>query len=318
MARHFAGATLAAFFRSAANIVEDTTSGYFDSAYVSNCIKVTYGNTLTTANFSATGTVWFAFEHRCNGVDNPGYAIVTLFNGATNVFRLYHGWLTGTVQPQYWNGSAWTDTGTAFAYSNNVLRRIVVKVTLNSGFEAYVGNTLIASGSSWTGGQTTVTKGQFACGGGGFGGETFISQVMVADYDIRSSHYLCKLPNANGAYTDGGGTYTDINETVLDEGTAINLPAVGNKKSFTKAAITLSGGMAISGMVINARGMVSGGTVTDGKLGVKSGGSYTAGAGRSFNGAFEPRYYIAEVDPATGVAFTASGFNSAEPAVEAA
>jgi hypothetical protein len=63
-----------------------------------------------------------------------------------------------------------------------------------------------------------------------------LQQLMCADYDIRDSHLFSKLPTANGTYTDGTGHATDVGEAVLDDSTAIGLPAVGNKHTFTKAA----------------------------------------------------------------------------------
>ena len=84
----------------------------------------------------------------------------------------------------------------------------------------------------------------------------------------------------------------------------------------TKAALTLPSGFDIKGMVISARGRVSG-TITDGKLGIRSGGTNYSSAALTFAAAYEPRVYISETDPATGTDFTQTGYNNAEPYFEA-
>jgi hypothetical protein len=319
MARYFAGNSLAAFFRTHTSIAEDTLAAGYDATYVSNSVIIAAGLTtdyIESWAFSATGTVYLRFDmyNGSGGIANNNGAC--LYNGATGVFRVIQ---TGnpTHQCQYWNGSAWTNTGSTFNLALASRHVLMAKVTLGSGFELYDAGTIVASGSGWSGGGTTVTAFRgfnFASNGNG----TRYSQVMIADYDIRDAHLMSAALNGNSATNTGGtGTYTDVNETVLDESTAEIVATVGNKMGQTKASITLPSGLGIAAMVINARGRVSGGTVTDGKLGIRSSGTNYSSSGRGYNGGYEPRGYIAEANPSGSVAWTQTTFNSAEPYLEA-
>jgi hypothetical protein len=199
----------------------------------------------------------------------------------------------------------------------NSLHKLACKVVLGSGFEVYVGGTMVASGSGWTGGGTTVTKLRLGCANNSNG--SVFSEIMVADYDIRDSRFMVAALNGNSAANTGAasGVYTDVNETVLDESTNISITTSGNKAGQTHAAITVPAGYIIAAAVISARGRVSG-SITDGKLGVRSGGTNASSAGRGYNGGYEPRQTIVDNDPSTATRFTQSGFNAAETYLEAA
>jgi hypothetical protein len=141
---------------------------------------------------------------------------------------------------------------------------------------------------------------------------------MCADYDIRDAHLMTAALNGNSASNTGGtGSYTDVNETVLDETTAEVITTSGNKMGQTHAAITVPGGLGISGLIINARGRVNGGVITDGKLGVRSSSTNYSSSGKSYNGGYEPRSHIWESNPAGG-AWNQTSFNAAETYLEAA
>jgi hypothetical protein len=311
MARYFGGNSMASFFRTTTLMREITTAGRFDSAYVANAMELANG-TLTsdyieTAAFSATGTVWIAWDIY-SGTFTASVIALTVVNGTTNVFRLDRATST-TWQAQYWDGSAWTNTGSAFLIpATSTVTRVAIKLVLNTSFEAYVGGTLQASGSGWSGSSTTVT----ACRFGGGNTTHAISQVMVADYDLRDSKLMAALLNGDSATnTSGTGAYTTINETVLNDSNGVNITASGGKRGQTKAAITVPSGYKISAMVIGSRGRVSG-TITNGKLGIRSSGTNYSSSNLNYAAGYEPRIYISDTDPATATDFTQTGFNNAE------
>lgn len=315
--RYFAGNSLASFSRTATAIVEVTTAGRFDSAYVSSAITFSGSppDYLQTPTFTATGTIWTHYEFYYGSNLASTWTWFKFVNGATDVFQLV---MSGSnLQPQYWNGSAWVNTGTSISFSATSSRLVVdLKVVLNSGFELYLGGTLVASGSGWSGGGTTVTAAQIKSASNG-GASNAISQVMIADYDLRSSKYMAAALNGNSASNTGGtGAYTDINETVLDESTSEKVTTSTNKMGQTHAAITVPSGYIIAAMAIGARGRVTG-TITDGKLGIRSGGSNYSSTGRTYNAGYEPRVYISDTDPNTATQFTQTGFNNAETYIEA-
>jgi hypothetical protein len=323
MSQYFASNSLAGFFRSSTAIFEATTAGRFDSAYVSSYIamnSVTSGY-ITSATFAASGTVWTRFSmYTPSAASASGSGgCFQLNNGLTGVFRLTApgswGATTGTYTPQYWNGSAWTATGSAFTVPVSALNVLTVKVVLNTSYEIYLGGTLVASGSGWSGGPTSATNIQlFSQTGQSVHG---YSEVMVASYDLRDSHLMLAALNGNSAANTGGaGSYTDINETPINEATAESISVSGNKMGQTKASITVPAGYDIKGMVIAARGRVSG-TITDGKFGIRSASTNYSSSALTLAAAYEPRVYISALDPATGTDFTQSGFNSAETYFEA-
>ena len=322
--RYFAGNSLAAFFRSTASVFEVTSAGRFNSTFVSSAIAGTNDTAfIRSSPFVATGTLWARFDiYTPSGGSGAISHGVSLYNGAIGVFRI-----TATsaslgsngMQCQYWNGTAWTNTGGAFSFAMGVLLEVVVKIVHNSSFELYIGGTLVTSGSGWTGGQTQSTAIVLYGYNNAINNMTSYSQVMAADYDLRDSHFKTTALDGNSASNTGGasGTFGDINETVLDEGTAVVVATATNKAGFSTGALTVPSGYLIEALVVNARGRI-GGSITDGKLGVRgSSGTNSSGSGLAFNGGYEPRCRILETDPDTSAKFTQAGYNAAEVYLEA-
>jgi hypothetical protein len=325
MARYFAGNTLANFLRNSANVIEITTAGRFDSAFVPNAISIpgsNFGNEYVEArlNADATGNVWVHFEAIHGTINQPAAncTFIKFFNSAgVEVFRVITG--TGTLQGQIWSGSAWVNSGSAFVVAGGLQRFDVRFAPGNGGsFDFYVAGAPVGSGAGHVvaGGVLsdvrTIRIASFstavACQ---------LSQMLVADFDTRESRYRMPAINANGALTDGVGGFADIAEIVLDESTAIKLTAAAQRKTFTKAAIAVPTGYRIAAMVIGARGRVTG-ALTDGRLLARVGGANYASSNRGFNGGYEPRTHILEANPATASDWNEADFNAAEIGVEAA
>jgi hypothetical protein len=322
MTKYFAGYSLGEFIRTSASITVSTSAGgtRFDDNYVPCCFLCPSGSNaqyIESTPFSASPTsFWVRFDYSWATSLLATGIIVHLLKSGDNVFRIIGSGSVGSVKAQYWNGSSWIDTGSAVSLSST-LKTIVVRVDLNSGFEMFYDGVSVASGSGWSGGGTTVTHIRLH-GAATSSGSAYISQVMAADYDLRDSHLLVSEINGNSSANTGAasGGYTDVNEIGADDSTAISITTPGNKAGQTHAGITLPSGNVIAAMIVSARGRVDG-VITDGKLGVRSGGSNYSSSGLSYSGGYEPRQHIIETDPATGVKFTQSGFNSAEPYLEA-
>lgn len=320
MARYFGGNSLAAFFRNSTAVVEVTTGGRFDSAYVANAIVVTPTQGISIrppfldGSTSLTGTVWFRFD-LYNSLSNNNLPFLLMTNGGANAYRIAGTASTSVFQMQYWNSGtlAWVNWGGTFTATAATLNTIVLKLEINVGYEVWVaGSSLASSAVVPTNGASAVDMIECYASNSGTN-QAFFSQFMIADYDLRDSHLMSAALNGNSATnTSGTGAYTDVNETVLDEGTAIILAAAG-KKGQTKASITLPSGLGISGLLVNARARVSGGTVTSGKLGVRSNSANYSSTSRGWNGGYEPRGAIWEGDPgAGGAAWSETTFNNAE------
>ncbi len=320
--QYFGGNSLSEFNRSSTAVIEFTSvPASFDATYVNCSLGVQGGSTeyAETTLFSATGTLHWMFEVFQNSA-TPSGAGPTLFNGATGIFRLLNTGTVTNIQPQYWNGSAWTNTGSAFNYTNNALARIYVKVVLGSSFECYLNGALVSSGSGWSGGGSTVTKARMYPWAGNSGTDTWFSQVMLADYDVRDSHVYVLPVNGDSATNNGqaSGTYADVDEIITNDADAVVITTVGARAGFTKTAITTPSGFDITAMIVGARARVVGGGMTDLYLGVRSGGTNYPSTGRGYPSSYGAGISIVKNDPATGLPFTQSGFNSAEVYVETA
>lgn len=319
MARFFAGNKLASFFRSTTGVVEDTTGATFDSAFVANSIKVpdlnTYLQTAVFLDAPNTTTLWTHFEFYTGGWPGGTFAWIEWLNSVgTVVAQLLHNGSNDTAQFQYWNGAAFVNYGGAFSITSLIRYSLDIKITCGAAgtLDVYqAGNVLVASASSgMNAAVTNIASGRFR--GTASPGNGYYSQIIGGDFDTRNFKLAAAAINGNGADTAGTGTYTDINETPIDESTAIVLPAVGNAKSFTHVALTVPNGSAIDSAWVTGRGRVSGGVVTDGKLGFRSSGVDYPSAGKVFNGGYEPRMHYTTTDPATGAAWTQASFNAAE------
>lgn len=321
--RYYGGNSLAAFFRSNTAVVDGlTTAGWFDSGYVASAINV-FGSSSTpnyieSPPFAATGTIHWVLELRANTLSGNSCYPIWAYNGSTNAYRLQVS--TAGYTLQYWNGSAWISGTTVASTDPSTARvRIAVKVVMNSEMRVYVGGTELTAAAitGITTGQTTVTRAQHWTVNSTSSNCAF-SQILCADYDLRDSRFMAAALNGDSAVnTAGTGAVGTINEAVLDESTAASLTVSADKRGQTHAAITVPAGFVIGALAFAARGRVAG-TITDGKLGVRSGGTNYSSTGRSYNGGYEPRVHILENDPATATRFTQAGFNAAETYLEAA
>lgn len=323
---YFALNTLAGATRADTTVKEVTTAGRFDSAYVPNSIQCpSAGHSFDVAapfwdgSSSLAGTIYLRFDVIFQGSAANGDNPLTIFNAGANAYRIQNSSGT-TFQMQYWNSgsSAWVNWGSTFTLANTTLMTLRLKLVVNSSFEIKnSGGTVLASSAVVpTNGATAVTLFRFSTTNATVA--TDFSQIMCSDTETLDSHYMIAAFNGDSATnTSGSGAYTTINETPTDDSTAVLLAAAG-KRGQTKASLTIPGGYAIAGLVMNARGRVSGGTITVGKLGVRSSGTNYPSSDKAFGSTYGPRGNIWQTDPATGVAFSQAGFNNAETYLEAA
>lgn len=317
MAKYFAGNTLASFFRTAVTIQETTTASRFDSAFVPNSINNTASSSTdymqTVDMGSVTGTTWTHFE--CyEGSISGDYDVCIWYNGLTPCYKMSRLNSASNYRMSYWNGSAWVQVGTTWTITVSTLSRYDVKIVNNTSFEVYLAGVLVASGTSGFTGGTTWTNIRFYFRNSNL---IYYSQVLAADFDTRDSKYMISALNGNSATNVGGtGSYTTINETPLDETNGVSIATATNKQGQTHAAITVPSGYIVDAAVLNARGRASG-TITDGKLGFRSGTTNYSSSGRGYNAGYEPRIYIVDNDPDTATRWTQSGYNAAEVYEEA-
>jgi hypothetical protein len=319
MPRYFAFNSFAGCDRVSAGAVESNSASSFDSAYVDNSISLNNGTEIRSpspmldGSTSVAGDFWLRFDWV--GGTNTNASIFSLYNGADPAFRHVFT-ATNTSRLEYWNGSAWTAWTPTF--TTNGSTRYVIVCHFNPGagtVDVYLGGILVASqlGAPSGPGVAAITQLRFT----GYTGTSAISQVMAASYDIRDAHLMNKRPAADGFYnSDGVGTYADIDELVLDDGDAVQLASVGQKRTFTKGAITVPFGLSIAGMVVSARGR-TGGAIGDGQAKVRSNGVDENSADLGYGGAYGGKSAFFANDPDTAASWTEAGYNAAEFGFEA-
>ena len=95
------------------------------------------------------------------------------------------------------------------------------------------------------------------------------SELIVANFDTRNLRVGAYVPSADGTYTDGNGTYADIDETSTDSA-AITLGVIGDKQSY---AVTRYGNPSIGGILaVAVNGLVSSDGLRDLQAGLRIGG----------------------------------------------
>lgn len=325
MNRYFATNSLAGCRRTSVAVTAgDTTSGRFDSSVVSSCIRVGPNDYFEVGPFwngvtSISGTLNIRFDSHQVNSSNASPLIQALNNGA-NAYRLMTSAGTAgtiTVQMQYWNSvtAAWVNWGSSVALPSGINQTYRLQIVMQTSFDLTVSGTSVASSSTApSNAASAITHVQFRDTNSSVTASNFgaFSQIMMADADIQNSTWNPLAINGEGTYTNGSGAYTDINESVLNESTAIALPAVGNKHTFTKAALTVPSGKQIGTLGCNVRGRVSGGIVADGKIMCRSSTTDSAPAAESFGSGYDPRGRSFDNDPNTGTRWTQSGLNAAE------
>lgn len=317
MARYFAFNNQARGLRSSTLVTQVTTAGRFDSAWVNSATSVpTRSEYLEAAGPFDDGstsltTLWLRADLWIGGVGDTS-RLITWYNGTTPAYQLEQNF-SNQYRFQRWNGSSWVQIGSSFLMNTGTLYTLTIKLVANTSCDIWLGTSLVYSASIT--GETAVTKVQMSSPNNG-AGATFWSQVMGADYDIRSANYKELVLTGNGTYTAGTGTVADVNELNLDDATGIVLSTVGQKRTLVKNAYTVPSGKAIVGVVLNIRGKASS-PVADLKALLKSGASESSTA-RSFASSLQPRGTIITLDPATGAAFSQAALNAAEVGFEAA
>lgn len=329
MNRYFGFNTLAGAFRSSSSVVEVTTSGRFDSQFVPNGIKVPnnatdYFQTLPFQGGATPTTLWTHFELFPDDVASGANGGIFWYNsGGTNVLRARCvGGGTNAFQFAYWNGSAFVNAGSPvdFALDSRVRWDVKLAAGASGEIKVYKQGAPVLSVSGLNAAVTNFSMIRFLAQSVAAGAGWVYSQILGADEDTRDHRYYYEPLDALGTLTDGSGSVGDVNETVLDESTFAQLGVSGDERSYTHPTFSLPVGYEIGAVVANARGRVQGSGPTDGELGlydITAATPYLSG-GLSYNGGFEPRGYIWDINPDTSAAWTETDYNDVEVIAAAA
>lgn len=323
------------FDRSASTVVGVTTGGTFDSAVVDSSVVLPAtainnapvffaGMPLVNGGPSLTTKVYGHFQFYTTTVDSGTNNLFSFFIRVRNasgqvVFRIdSDSSVDSTFRCQYWDGGTFINVGSTFALSSIGLNTYdfeftpgalgsfvlrlnggIVPIVSVSGFAAAVDNFAVVDVANYTTDPANISQG------------------CLANFDLRGAKVVSNRPAANGFYTDGTGTFSDVNTVATNDTTGIGLTAVAQKKTFTKAAFSTTG-MVIKSAFVNILGAVSGGVVTNVRpITRRAGSDYTAANFPTPAAGLEQRQATLTVDPSTGIAWTVANYNAAEIGVEA-
>lgn len=310
----FAGGEMEAFTIAAGSPVESTAGGSFDSTY-SRCAIALPGSgaAVNTPVLGSLTTAWIHFEYSTAFISNAGRTHAQMLNSSgTPVFRLQYSAGGGVLQPQYWNGSAWTNIGSTFTISTSRAAIDVKIVCGGSGsMEVYLGGSLVASGSASMTAVTNIDKGQFIDNIGG--SISYYSQVVVATVSTVGWKFFTRPPTADGANTAWTGTFADVDETTLSDADYITTAVADDVETFTRAAITLGSGT-VKAVVASMRAKNDGVSPVNVQGALRRGGTNYFSGNLAINSGFGPAVAVWETDPSTGVAWV--GSDAASTALE--
>lgn len=270
----------------------------------------------------AAGIVEMAATH-FHGSDGTGFSVGTAeyikFYDSSHVawLRVRMPTTVGTMVAEMWNGSAWTVLGSGSIDQSQIK---------NTHCNCYVKGVGTAAGSirlQYNGVTVFDLTGQnFA----GFADLRYVrwsaigtdssrhdaSQFQIGSETAVGRNSKTVAANANGTdATDGSGTYTDVNETGLNDSTFIELTAAGQKRSIKAAARTLAQptckGVTVTGrlMRVDATGP------QQAKPYLLIGGTRYYGTTFALTTGFINYQYTWLVNPATAAAWTMSDINAA-------
>ncbi len=338
MAYYFASNNEAMFDKSSSLVVGTTLAGTFDAGVVDSSILLPAATTSTqftafvgapliVGGPSVTTRIFGHFELNAltnsliNAISNPTAFFIRFRNSVGQVvFRIH---VTGGsptfLQCQFWNGTTFTDVGAtftlpllglneydfdftpgAFGSFNLRINKATVPIVSVSSFNAAVNNVAIVD----VGNPTDANA--------------YISQVILANRDLRGAKVASQRPTGNGFHTDGTGTFSDVNTVVKNDLTGIGMTATGQRKSFTHNPLSTTG-MVIDSVFINALTGVTGGTVNNlrGIVRRASVTTPTANFSPAPEAGLEQRSLILSIDPSTSLPWTLANYNNSEIGLEA-
>lgn len=223
---------------------------------------------------------------------------------------------TATGQFQIWSGTVWTNIGGTFALVGGTAKNDLHFVPAVSGrIEFYYGN---------AGSQTKVLDltGDYSAAanivrighdgnttGGGFDND--VAHEIVQTTSTLNTTSEIKPPTSDGADTDGGvGGWANVDEVTYSDADYIALAAVGKRQSFKAIARTTTQA-SVTGVTASCRAWYEGGGPTNIKPYVTLGGVRYYGTTFALDVIPKAYQYTWQVDPSTGVAWTAATANSA-------
>ena len=319
---YFAGNEASAFTFTS-NCIESTSGAVtrYDTNYCRGYLSFTSSSTsadkwtgtlidpATNATTSLT-TLWVHFEWF---VTNQSASAPFFSCANSSGVEVVRGMVTGSnaFKVQYWNGSAWVDTGATLTATQLSLHIFDFKIVCGASgsVEVYIDSSLVSSGtiaSSSTDNVQTVNL--YSTGNTNLAG---FSQVLVKDATTILRKVGNRLINAVGNYSawTGSGTITNINEIPLSDANLITDNANGDKASFKMSALTVTP-TKVEAFVVSARINHDASGVQNAKAFIRESSTDYLGNALTVATGLVGQNAIWETDPATSAAWAVAAANS--------
>ena len=293
-----------------------TTGSSFDSAYARCSIRSpAIAAYVKSVAFTPVTSCWLSGQIVHESTQSGGHLFGLMYSG-TGSSGLYIG--GGTPYQQLtlvkWDGTTSTllaaETGTSFVFG--ILLKIDIQI-INYGASAtvnvWVDGVLVIT---YTGDVTVsgVTSLDTVVLSSDAGGSAYASEIIVADQDTRTLRLATLAPAGAGTTDAWTGAYTDVNEVVLNDATSVYTNATSQDEEFTLSTLP-AGAVSIVALKAGARcSATAGSTPTNIAVGIRSGGTTSAGTPVGQTTAWTENERLMGVNPVTGLAWTQSAVNA--------
>lgn len=233
MTVYFQGGEQDTFFNPVGGV---DTSGQHDATWAR--ISVTGNNTCRTGVAITDFWCMMSVGNYTTILAN-NHVWFTVYDLAGNARIRARGYANNAYYIEYWNGSAWVQSGVAGGAVWSTITQMVLHVSIATGtIEWWQNGTLMGSVtglnlSSITDLSTLALQDPV--------GAWYYSQVVIADESLLLWNVKTAWPTANGADVDGTGDYTVVDENALSDTDYLTFTTAGQKRSYqvsSRAAIT--------------------------------------------------------------------------------
>lgn len=302
-----------------------TTAGTFRSTYA-RCAMGGFGGQRAVVTIASTADVWVAHRRYWEGYnsgDVTEYPLVEFSDNGGARYRVAFKGSLSQYKLQYLSGGSWNDYATyaASALPSATIAAYTVRLTVHSStgfFGLYVEGLLVASytgNTTISGAVSGVTQVGLASSASSSSNEHFVSEVIVADEDIRNLSLARLSPSAAGATSNWTGAYTEIDEDTLNDTDAITSATANQESQFALTDLTSTQG-SVRGVYVKARAAKGGSGPLHVQLGLRIGSTNYLSGDLSPGNAYGPLQYELTTNPATSGAWANADLNSAQLAVK--
>lgn len=288
-------------------LTNSTSTAYMDTAFVRSANRI-----LGTSNyfhliepFTPASDLWVHFDEAAE--PSAGYFPYGLEIGGTLVLRLLIP-AVGSMQLQGFKNNAWTNIGplVTFGLTRDDLHSVDlhVKAQADGVCELFIKGVLIIAESGDFTYLAGINNVRFYGAAGNTSYSGYYSQLIVADEKTIGWKLAVNAATAAGSNSEWSGSFTDINEIGVNDGTVITGQTAGAVSTFARAARTIPDGFKVKELVVLARARLGDATGAQNAQPVIRVGS-TNYAGDAFNltAGYKNHRGSFPLNPATGQAW---------------